>query len=415
MSPSLPTATASFGPGFVLELDDPAFIKNPYPTYTWLREQAPTYRWKQRGDAIVLSRHRDVRAASLDRRLSHDYRLWEFAQELPWPAEHAEYKKILDSGLFTLPDEDHLRVRRLVSGAFTPRAAERMRGEIQRAVDDILAPHLHSTRLELTQLTEPLPIRVISDMLKIPRELREEFRAFGQAVIHSSLIFHDPEALFALITPMPRWLRMLREVLAERRAHLLEDDLLSSLITAHDGGHKLSEEELIALVQGLIAAGSDTTVHAANWALYSLMRHPDQLALLREDPSLLRNTLEETLRYDLFGKGGVPLFAKEEMELAGTRLRKGQMVVPMIPAALHDPEVFPEPERFDIRRDVSQTLAFSAGQHFCLGAALARQELDLFVGTYVRHFPHMRLLGEPSFRPHPLIRAMDRLEVAVQP
>ncbi|MFE8597555.1 cytochrome P450 [Archangium violaceum] len=408
------SSTREFGPDFVLNLDEPAFVTNPYPTYKWLREQAPVYHWKPRGDALVFSRHKDVRALLLDRRFSNDYRVWEFAQNTSaWPPEHAEYKKMMDNGLFGLADADHTRVRRLISGAFTPRAAERMRGEIQRAVDDIIAENVRGDRANLMAVTEPLPMRVISDMLKIPDAMRAEFRAFGLAVIRASTAFNKPEELFALITPMPRWVQMIRELIADRREHLLEDDLLSTLITAHDGGSKLTEDEMLSLIQALITAGSDTTVHAANWALYSLLRHPDQLAQLRVDPSLIRNTIEESLRYDLFGKGGLPKFAKEELEFAGQKIRKGQMVIPFVTAALHDPEVFPEPERFDIRRDVSQTIAFGAGQHFCLGAALARQELDIVVGTLVQRFPNMRLLGEPEFQPHPIMRAMSRLEVSL--
>ena len=405
--------TREFGPDFVLDLDDPAFVRDPYPTYAWLREQAPAYHWRAKGDAIVFSRHKDVRALVLDRRFSNDMRLWEFAQQAQWPPEHAEYKALMDHGLFGLNDADHSRVRRLVSGAFTPRAAERMRGEIQRAVDDIIAENVKGDRVDLTTLTEPLPMRVISDMLKIPDARHAEFRAFGQAVVKSSTLFNKPQELFAAIAPMPRWIQMLRELIAERRQHLLENDLLSTLITASDEGSRLSEMEMISLVQALIAAGSDTTVHAANWALYSLLTHPEQLAQLRADPSLIRNTLEESLRYDLFGKGGLPKFAKEELEFAGQKIRKGQMVMPFIPAALRDPEVFPAPERFDIRRDVSQTIAFSAGQHFCLGAALARQELDLIVGTLVRRFPHMKLIGEPRHVEHPVMRALSGLDVSL--
>ncbi|WNG52058.1 cytochrome P450 [Archangium minus] len=408
------TPTREFGPEFVLDLEDPAFAQNPYPTYKWLREKAPAYLWKPRGGAYVFSRHKDVRALVVDRRFSNDYRLWEFApREEEWPPEHAEYKKIQDAGLFSLPDADHTRVRRLVSGAFSPRAAERMKGEIQRAVDEIIAANVKGDRVDLTTITEPLPMRVISDMLKIPEHLRAEFRAFGLALIRSSILFNKQEEVFALIAPMPRWLKMLREVIAERRANLQEDDLLSALITAQEGGSKLTEDEMISLVQALITAGSDTTVHAANWALYSLLRHPEQLEQLRAEPGLIRNAIEESLRYDLFGKGGVPKFAKEEMEFGGVKLRKGQMVIPFIPAALHDPEVFPEPERFDIKRDVSQTIAFSAGQHFCLGAALARQELDIVVGTLVQRFPKMKLEREPEIKAHPIMRAMARLDVTL--
>lgn len=405
--------TQAFGPDFVLNMDDPSFIQNPYPTYAWLREQAPAYHWRPRGDAVVFSRHQDVRALLFDRRFSNDYRLWEFSQEQQWPPEHAEYKRIQDNGLFSLPDADHTRVRRLVSGAFTPRAAERMRGEIQRAVDEIIDTEVKGDRVDLTAITEPLPMRVISDMLKIPQELRGEFRAFGLAAIRSAILFNNPGEVFKLIAPMPRWIAMLRGVIAERRKNLLEDDLLSTLITATDGGSKLNEDEMISLVQALITAGSDTTVHASNWAMYTLLRHPDQLAQVREDPSLLRNAIEETLRYDLFGKGGVPKIAKEEMEFAGTKLRKGQMVIPFIPAALRDPEVFPNPDTFDIRRDLSQNIPFGGGQHFCLGAALARQEISVLVGTLIQRFPKMKLAGEPEIQVHPIMRAMSRFEVTL--
>jgi cytochrome P450 len=405
--------TQSFGPHFVLDMEDPAFVKDPYPTYKWLREEAPAYRWASRGDAIVVSRHEDVKAAVTDRRFSNDYRLWEFSREAQWPPEHAEYKRIQDNGLFSLPDADHIRVRKLVSGAFTPRAADRMKGEIQRAVDEIIAEVVTGDTFNIRDITEPLPMRVISDMLKIPEGLRAEFRAYGLAAIRSSILFNDPQEVFRLIAPMPRWIGMLREVIADRAKDLQSDDLLSTLISARDGGSKLNEDELISLVQALIVAGSDTTVHAATWGMYSLLRHPDQLARLRAEPGLLRNAVEETLRYDLFGKGGVPKFAKEEMEFVGTKVRKGQMVIPFIPAALHDEKVFPEPEKFDIRRDVSQTIAFSAGQHFCLGAGLARAELDVVIGTLVQRFPKMKLIGEAEIAPHPIMRSIERLQVSV--
>ena len=404
----------AFGPDFVLDLEDPAYIQNPYPTYQWLRENAPAYAWRAHADAVVFTRHKDVKAILFDRRFSNDYRQWEFSRESAWPPEHAEYKALMDHGLFGLADADHLRVRKLVSVAFTPRAAERMRGEVQATVDALIDTHAQGERFSLTSITEPLPIRVIADLLKIPPALRDEFRAFGLAVIRSSILFNDIQRVFELITPMPRWLGMLRGVIAERSAQPLENDLLSSLITARDEGHKLSELELLSLVQALIAAGSDTTVHAANWALYTLLTHPEQLALLRAEPTLLRNAIEETLRYDLFGKTGVPKFAKEALEFNGVPLRKGQMVIPHLPAALRDGEVFPEPDRFDIRRDVSQTLAFGGGQHFCLGAAVARMELDTVVGTLVRRFPTLRLAGEPEFEPHPIMRAMRRLDVTVR-
>jgi len=407
------TTAPTFGPDFVLDTDDPAFVKNPYPTYRWLRERAPAYAWAPR-HAVVFTRHKDVKAILTDRRFSNDYRQWEHSRgDATWPPEHAEYKQLMDNGLFSLGDADHARVRKLVSVAFTPRSAERMRGEIQRTVDTLLDEKVVDGRLNIRAFSEQLPLQIISDMLKIPQALRADFRAFAVASIRSITLNNDPVGFFTAIAPMPRWLKMLRGVIEERRANPLDNDLLSTLIAARDESAKLTELELTSLVQALIVAGSDTTVHATNFAIYSLLRHPESLAALRADRSLLRNAIEVSLRFDLFGKGGLAKFPKEDLEVAGVPLRKGQMVLPFIPAALHDPEVFPEPERFDIRRDLSQTIAFGAGQHFCLGANLARLELEIAVGTIVDRYREMKLLSEPEFEPSPVMRSIARLDVAL--
>lgn len=406
------TTTHEFGPDFVLNMDDPAFVKDPYPTYRWLRENAPAYEWPGR-HGVVFTRHKDVKAIYNDRRISNDTRLWEFAREEQWLPEHLDYKALLDNGLFRLGAADHARVRKLVSGALTPRSVERMRGDIQRTVDEVLSAAIEGDRLNVRAFAEPLPLQVISDMLKIPEELRTDFRAFGVASIRSANFAIRPQDLFDAIGPMPRWMAMLRGVIADRRQNPVEDDLLTTLIAARDGSAKLSEDEMLSIVHALITAGSDTTVHASCFAIYSLLRNPAQVAEIRENPALLRNAVEESLRYDLFGKGGIPKICTEELEVSGVRLRKGQMVYPFVPAALHDPEVFPEPERFDIHRDLSQTIAFGGGQHFCLGAALARMELDLGVGTLIQRYPGIRLLGEPEFEPNPIMRSIARLDVAL--
>jgi cytochrome P450 len=407
------TSDRSFGPDFVLDLDDPAFVKNPYPTYRWLRESAPAYAWAPR-QAVVFTRYKDVKAVLADRRFSNDYRQWEhFQGDAAWPPEHEAYKQILDNGLFGLDEADHARVRKLVSAAFTPRSAERMRGEIQRTVDALLDEKITDGRLNVRDFSEQLPITIIADMLKIPGDLRAEFRAFAVTAIRTTMMNHDPVGFFTAIVPMPRWLKMLCGVIEERRKSPLDNDLLSTLIAARDESGKLSEIELVSLIQALIIAGSDTTVHATNFAIHALLRHPEALAEIRADRSLLRNAIEESLRYDLFGKGGLSRFPREELELGGVRLRKGQMILPFIAAALHDPEIFPEPERFDIRRDLSQTIAFGAGQHFCLGASLARLELEIAVGTLLDRYPTMRLVSGPEFEPNPIMRSIARLDVAV--
>src|SRR5262249_100258 len=148
-------------------------------------------------------------------------------------------------------DASHTRVRKLVSVGFTPRSAERLRVDVQRVVNALLDEKIVDDRLNVRDVSEHLPLTVIADMLKIPTEMRAEFRAYGLAASRASTLRHDPAAFFAVIAPMPGWLEMLRRVIEDRRKHPLDDDLLSALIAARDEGARLSESELVALVQAL--------------------------------------------------------------------------------------------------------------------------------------------------------------------
>jgi cytochrome P450 len=154
-------------------------------------------------------------------------------------------------------------------------------------------------------------------------------------------------------------------------------------------------------------------VHLLCFATYNFLRHPDQLALVKADPSLMRGALEEVLRFDSFGKNGVPRFVTEETELGGVRLRKGQMIYPHLPAALRDPDAFPNPDTFDVRRDRVANISFGTGPHHCIGAALARLEGELAMGSLFARFPTLALAGEPQFAPHPFMRKMESLPLRI--
>jgi cytochrome P450 len=248
-------------------------------------------------------------------------------------------------------------------------------------------------------------------MLKLPEALRAQFRAYGAAAVRAIDVTLSPEAWSKSAAEISSGVEMVREVIAARRVAPLPDDFLSTLIAARDQDAKLSETEMISFVQTLITAGSETTIHAICFAIYTLLQHPDQRKQVTEDPSLTRNAVEETLRYNRFTKTGVPKLCTEEMDFAGIRLRKGQMVYGFLSAALRDPKVFPDPDRFDIHRDLSQTIAFGSGAHFCLGATLARMELEIATRTLLQRFPGLRLSERPEFEPHPVVRSMKRLLV----
>ncbi|HEX2574023.1 MAG TPA: cytochrome P450 [Polyangia bacterium] len=414
---SLHSGSSSTGDGFVFNPDDMGYTADPYPTYRHLREEAPVYWWPE-GRSWLLSRYHDVVAVMRDAaRFTTNIAEWEYAPPYDPNRKLApqvvEYHRLVTAGLLQLPPADHQRVRKLVSPAFTPRAIERMRVDVQAIVDQLLAAVREDGRLDVvTDVAEHLPIRAISRMLDIPDRYEASFRRFGTALVDSLNPRLGPDELAETLAPIPEGVALLHEVIEERRHHP-GGDLLSNLIHAEEEGQKLSRDELVSLVAALVTAGSETTVHLVCFGTYQLLRHPEAAEALRRDPSLTRNALEETLRYDNFGKSGVLRVALEDVEIRGTLIRKRQLVMPLLPSAMRDPEVFPDADTFDIRRDHSMTVNFGSGAHFCLGAALARLEGEVAVNTMLSRYPRMRLAGEVRYAPHAFIRKMSTLPVQV--
>lgn len=397
---------------FAFDPDDPGYTRNPYPTYNWLRSQPP-YLWAKH-DAWIFSRYDDVVTIMRDyRRFTPNWADWEHAARFTSDGQVHDYDRLMASGLFALPHDGHVRLRKLVSPAFTPRAIERMRDKVQAIVDDALDHiEVQDGRFDVAGLAEHIPLRAISAVLGIPRTREPEFRRFGVSVIDASDRRLTPAARLAVLEPFTPGLELLRAVIDER-VRQPADDLLSMLIAAEEAGDRLNHDELLSLVMALIAAGSETTVHLICFAVYTLLRHPAELARLRADPSLVRGAIEEVLRFDSFGKNGVPRFARDDVEIGGVRVRKGQMIYPLLPAALRDPDAFPRADVFDIGRDQTANVTFGTGPHHCVGAALARLEGEIAITTLFARFPSLRLVGDPVFAPHSFLRKMESLPVAV--
>jgi cytochrome P450 len=284
-----------------------------------------------------------------------------------------------------------------------------MRDGVQKIVDEALAliEPVDGT-FNVTHFADYIPLRGISTVLGIPPEHDPTFRRFGQSVVDANNPAQTPEERVRALAPFGEGAELLRKLIEERRRDP-GPDVLSTLIQAEEAGERLSHDELIALVMALISAGSETTVHLICFATYNLLRHPEQLALVKADPALMRNALDEVLRFDSFGKNGVPRFAVEATELSGVQLRKGQMVYPHLPAALRDSDVFPDAGTFDIRRDRIANISFGTGPHHCVGAALARIEGELAVAGLLSRFPTLQLAGEPVYAPHAFLRKMEVL------
>jgi len=386
----------------------PEFIADPYASYRRLREKDPVHRsafgfW-------VLTRYDDVVTLLRDPR---------FGRDRYQPLLRARFGGDTSGGisgsmLFRDPP-DHTRLRGLVNKAFTPRVVETMRPHIQRIVDDLLDAVRQARAMDvIADLAYPLPVIVICEMLGVPVADRGEFRQWSLDIgrsLDAIATPSDPAVIERGNVARRALTDYFRTLVAERRARP-RADLLSALIAAEDAGERLSEGELLATCVLLFVAGHETTVNLIGNGLLALLRHPDALRALRDDPSLLGSAVEELLRYD----GPVQRtgrIANADTEIDGRKIDEGTLVLGLIGAANRDPAHFPEPDRLDLGRADNRHLAFGWGIHFCLGAPLARVEGQIALGTLTRRLRGLTFTGSaPEWRASATLRGLHRLPVA---
>ena len=399
-----------------------AFFRDPYPTYHSLRSTAPV-QWDESVHAWVLTTYAAVAAALTDPHLARgrtpaqeadfQWRLNERGQADLLPL----HRLLADMMLFCDPPK-HTRLRALANTAFTPRVAEGMRPHVQAVVDDLLDRVQAIGAMDVIQdLAYPLPIRIIAELLSLPAEDRPHFKRWSDAIIaFSASLGGSPEQALRA-QPALESLRELRAyfpTLVRQLRQQPTDTLLSALVVVTEQGDRLSEEELLATAVLLLMNGHETITYMIGNGLLALLRHPEQWARLRADPALITTGVEELLRYD----GSVQLRGlgvAEDWEVDGTVLRKGQSVMALIGAANRDPAQFPDPDLLDVARQVNRHLDFGRGIHFCLGAALARVELQVAITTVLQRLPQMRLAVPPEaleWQTVPVFRGLTALPVA---
>jgi cytochrome P450 PksS len=396
-------------------LTDPAFLEDPYPVYRRMRQHEPVY-WSAALGHQVLTRYDDVLAAIRNPALS-SVRTEVFVRaQLAGsdPALAADYMRI-NSGMMLMKDgPEHHRLRVLGNHAFTPSALARWQSVIERVVDDLLDAAQPRGRLDLIDdLARPLPAIVIAELFDIPPEDRETFHHWSMAAgrFFGGAVGDPEEAARAANQAMVQQERYFRDLLEERRRRP-GDDLMSLLLEGQTEG-RLTAEEVCAQCILLLAAGHVTTMDQLGNTVLALLEHPDQWARLLADPALVRSATEEGLRYD----GAVQLLqriAREDLVLHGQPIRRGELLYLSLGAANRDPEVFPEPDRFDVARAGNRHLAFGSGPHVCLGMTLARRELEVALGRLVRRTPRLRFDEEraPRRRSDSLVfRGLDSLPV----
>ena len=312
-------------------------------------------------------------------------------------------------GLFWLPAADHRRVRKILAPLFTPSAVASTREVFQEVVDETLAGlESRETMDVVTDFAAPYPLRAMTHLLGIPRQQRDDFLHFGSAVIDAFYPAISPEALQANMAFLPRGVAMLEELMAARR-QTPGRDFFSKLIHAEEQGERLTPQEIMSMVALMISAGCEPPRHLIAFAVYDLLRHPEQLAILRREPVLLRNAIDEVGHFDSFRKLNLPRFALEDLEIRGVKIAKGQPVYGVFASALRDPDMFPDADTFDIRRDQWQSLLYGDGVHVCLGTWLAQYLVEAAVGTLLRRFPSMTLAGEPTYTRNAFFRKMISL------
>jgi cytochrome P450 len=371
-------------------LDSPVltedYVLDPYPIIARLRIQDPVHFVPGIGFWMV-TRYDDVRRLFTDDDVTNDPRAYEYF--IP-PPEGSFMRWASDHGLFSLPPDEHARVRRLVSAAFTPRAIARMTAQVLEVIAQFAAP-LRGRRgvVDLiAEFTDPIPNAVISRVTGVAAPGGEEirFRELAQATIRGFFTFGDPEARERGGQAFEELAEWVRQVANDRRRSPRED-MITDLVRARDRGDAMSDDEIVILVAALLGAGSETTAIGGLISLITLLERPDVLERLRADRSLLPNAVNEILRYR-FGAGfGLPRYAVRDFELRGKHIRKGQLVLLSFAGAHHDPSVFPDPERFDIERDTAELTVFGHGPHYCLGVHLAQAELRGMVDAALDFLP----------------------------
>jgi cytochrome P450 len=382
--------------------------EDPWPTYDRMRTEAPL--WRNDLGEWILTRHRDCEAVLRDPRFSSSPRHRDPALgpvDMNFAMEDADQFVLL-----FMDPPDHTRVRGLVSKAFTPRTVEQLRPRIQELVDTILDEAAERGGLDVVaDLGFELPVTVICEMLGVPLEDRAQFAGWSSDA--SRLldgIMTDDELQRGLIAAMSFY-NYFGELFDERRAHP-GDDLISALLAAEEAGDRLSPEELSSIVVLLFIAGHETTMNLIGNGALALLGQPDQLARWRAEPGLDVVAVEELLRFDppahITGRT-----ATVDIEVGGQVFRQGTPVMTLVAAANRDPDRFEGPDRLDLGRTDNHHLAFSQGMHYCLGAALARLEGQVALGSLVRRFPDLELAAEPVHREHFVLRGLRELRVSV--
>ena len=414
----------------VFELD-PQSVRCPYPAYSTARTEQPVM-WADRLQAWVVSRYDDIvsvlqqpqrfsskwasgpgGATSLAARVADDPSKDEALREMA-----RRRVRIASSPVLLTADPPlHWRQRALVNRAFTPRRVAAMEQRIRALTDELVGALAGRDEVDIVSgLSTPLPLGVIADLLAIPRSRMADFKrwsdSFVVAVGNVSLTDDD---IAQMLTSMNEFYDYFAGEIVNRQQQPT-DDLLSAIVHARlDGEEPLSNDEMLNMLVLFLVAGNETTTNAITWAVLYLLEHPELEQQLRRDPSLINGFVEEVLRFEAPVQG---LFrtAVEDVEIGGQRIAAGQHLWMVYGSGNHDPVAFADPEQFDVQRHFDKNhLTFGFGEHYCLGASLARTETRVAVEVLLQRFPQIRLAASINCHRSFVIHGIPELRVRLAP
>ena len=395
----------------VPNIASPEFKADPYPFYARLRAEAPVFEIRLRSGqpAWLVTRYDDVAAVLKDERFVKDRGNALSSQQRgkqPWVPD---LFKPLARNMLDVDAPDHTRLRQLVHKAFSPRLVDRLRERVQRLTEELIAAAERGGRMDLiADYALPIPATIIAEMLGVPASDRRRFHRWSRVIVASnpsgwSMVLAIPSAI--------AFLRYIRRLVKARRS-IPRDDLVTALVQAEEEGARLNEDELVSMIFLLLIAGHETTVNLIGNGTLALLRHPGEMKRLRDEPGMIKVAVEELLRFD--GPLGMATerYAREDVEVAGTVIRRGELVYAVLASANRDERQFSEPDRLDLTREPNKHLAFGLGVHYCLGAPLARLEGHIAIGALVSRFPNLRMTRRPlRWRRGLVLRGLDALPV----
>ncbi|HEJ9096988.1 TPA: acyl-CoA-binding protein [Serratia odorifera] len=400
----------------------PETIRNPHAIFRQLQDRAPVY--CDDSSNWWVTRHADVASGLRDRRFSVDTRkaiadgqddnigaIASLAGTWSRRQESLPLSQLFNNFMLMLDPPRHQQLRRLFAPIFQPAMIKRLRADIDRRVDDLITDmRLHPEPDIMRDLALPLPVSVISTMLGTPQQDAFVLQSWAHDIFRGADPMYTPESSQYINAVAQDFMHYMTEHIEKRRSSPAKDDLLGMLLTSNDV-QQLTATELAANCILLFAAGFETTSSVIGNSLLALLRNPDQLQLLRQRPELIENAVEEFLRYEGALRVAVRT-ALDDVEMGGRVIRRGDTVLFVLSAANRDPAVFTDPDKLDITRNAKQHVAFSHGVHYCLGAPLARLEIQSAISSLIRY--DLALAAEEiSWRDSVVFRNLQKLRIKI--